>query len=193
MYLDLYKEGLSRMIRCTPLFLIQYIQKSKKSGFRMIRSIEYQSCIWMTCCAWNPGMASGKAPHDECCALLDGQACIQHVAINLCFCIKPYLHRSRVVLNFYIHLCNLYFKAQCSQSSHVHKNLLGQRIPINAYVHLQTYTVDWHTTFNHAYHQIVNRVRLLIQSLTAIIIVKQTRRPIRFMLSPYTPVKMVRA
>src|SRR6266487_4481744 len=193
MYLDLYREGLSRMIRCTPLFLIQYIQECKKSGFRMIRSIEYQRCIWMTCCAWNPGMAIGKAPHDECCALLDDQACIKHIAINLCFCIKPYLHRSRVVLNSYIHLCNLYFKAQCSQSFHVRKNLLGRRIPINVYVHLQTYTIDWHTTFNHASDQIVNRVRLLTQSLTAVIIIEQTRLGIGFVRPTKSQVKIIGA
>src|SRR6266516_6154386 len=159
----------------------------------MIRSIEYQRCIWMTRCGWNPGMEIGKAPHDECCALLYGQACIQHIAINLSFCSKPYLRRSRIVLNFYIHLCNLYFKAQCSQSFHVRENVPGWRIPINAYVHLQTYTIDWYTTFNHASEQIVNRVRLLTQSLTAGIIVKQTRLGVGFVRPTKSQVKIIEA
>src|SRR5712692_10004179 len=118
----------------------------------------------MACEQGNPGITICKAPHYKRCAVHSKEACTQHPAIYLGLCDKLLPQWSEIMLNLHIHLCDLHFQSQGRETVHIGKHVLGIWVGINAYMHLQTHTINWHTTLEESLQQVINRLRFPSQS-----------------------------
>jgi hypothetical protein len=74
-----------------------------------------------------------------------------------------------------IHLGDVHLQAQLGQAVHVLEDVVWLGRPIYGDVHLEAHAVDGHTALQKAAHQGIDRVRLFIERLAAVIAVEEQR------------------